>query len=618
MAKIRGKSMKNMGRIRLLFVAALVLLLLAGTCAATSLSNSGGGTWKCQREISIKENSGTALTDYQVLIELKGEDFPNEAKSDGADIRFTDSSGNELNYWIESWDYAGKSARIWVKIPSISARTTVIIRIYYGNPKSNSSGNGDATFDFFDDASGIYTDKWISIEGDGSYGVVGGKQAISLNSPTTNIRTLSYQMSGPIAIDAELYATELITAIQYYQASSPLTNQRYHARIDLRRGYNEAFVKDGSLIGSFQDIFSLTNTWITTKLTVDKNGNHQWYVGGKLAAHVTDSTYSSGYLVLNHVNSGSGAVANLRVRKYNSFEPTITLSPPKSSSLTITKSASPYSLRQFQESTIKVLIENSGTSEVKGIEIMDSIHPSFDLTGGDFPKPKKFDSIRAGESREIQYTIKSKESGAFILDPATVTYADSEGNIQELKSEPVSIKVIPSSDGGSSGSNTGPNSKSASVNLHGEKTDVELGEDVLLKLSAVNIIGNPVMHVQVIIIPPSGWSVTSSVFAKSGAGQYTTTYELESGGGKDIEVRIVPNQIGDDFQVEGRIIYYFGDDVSTREDHTLTLPIKVRAKAVPDTEQTEAPSESDEPSTPGFAAVFAVIGLLAVYLRRKV
>ncbi|RZN42510.1 MAG: hypothetical protein EF813_01275 [Methanosarcinales archaeon] len=85
----------------------------------------------------------------------------------------------------------------------------------------------------------------------------------------------------------------------------------------------------------------------------------------------------------------------------------------------------------------------------------------------------------------------------------------------------------------------------ASVHLHGEKTDVVLGEAVLLKLSAVNIIGNPLMHVQVIIIPPSGWSVTSSEFAKSGAGQYTTTYDIESGVGRDIEVRIMPNQIGE-------------------------------------------------------------------------
>ncbi len=118
---------------------------------------------------------------------------------------------------------------------------------------------------------------------------------------------------------------------------------------------------------------------------------------------------------------------------------------------------------------------------------------------------------------------------------------------------------------------------SASVNLYGEKTDVNIGEDIILKLSAVNLITKPVMNVQVILIPPSGMAVTSSEFATSGAGQFTTTYKLDPGGARDIEVRIKTSQVGD-FTVRGRVIYYFGDNISTAEDHTLELPIKVRAK----------------------------------------
>jgi hypothetical protein len=125
------------------------------------------------------------------------------------------------------------------------------------------------------------------------------------------------------------------------------------------------------------------------------------------------------------------------------------------------------------------------------------------------------------------------------------------------------------------------------------------------------------MHVQVIIIPPSGWSVTSSEFAESGAGQYSTTYDLESGGGKDIEVRIVPNQVGDDFKVEGRIVYYFGDDVATREDHTLDLPIKVRAKS--NVEMTTVAPQNDNKSNPGFSGELAIsaVVFLAIYLRKR-
>jgi len=122
--------------------------------------------------------------------------------------------------------------------------------------------------------------------------------------------------------------------------------------------------------------------------------------------------------------------------------------------------------------------------------------------------------------------------------------------------------------------------ENASVVLHGEKTDVVTGEDIILKLSAVNIITKPVMTVQVILIPPSGMSVTSSDFVTSGAGQFTSTFKLDPGAGKDIEVGIKTNQAGD-FNVTGRVIYFFGDDKSTKEDHSVNLPITVSVPPVP-------------------------------------
>ncbi len=50
--------MKNIGGIKIIIIAALALMILAGTGAAVSLSNSGGGMWKYQREMpkSILEN----------------------------------------------------------------------------------------------------------------------------------------------------------------------------------------------------------------------------------------------------------------------------------------------------------------------------------------------------------------------------------------------------------------------------------------------------------------------------------------------------------------------------------------------------------------------------------
>jgi len=283
--------------------------------------------------------------------------------------------------------------------------------------------------------------------------------------------------------------------------------------------------------------------------------------------------------------------------------------------LSLIKTVSPQSIKQGQTTTITLTVKNTGSTEIKDIEIADTIPQ--DLTFVDGETSKTYSNLSQKDSRQFQYVVRLNEAGTYNLNPATATYADENGNYHTVKSKPAAIEVIPSliETTDQIQRTAGSNAQTASVHLHGEKTDVVMGEDILLKLAAVNLITKPTMHVQVIITPPSGMSVTSSEFVQSGAGLFTASYEIEPGVGRDIEVRMRSNQVGD-FVVNGRIVYYFGDDMDDAEDHTLTLPITVRAEL--GAEQTEAPSESDGLSTPGFVAVFAVIGLLAVYMRKRI
>jgi len=369
----------------------------------------------------------------------------------------------------------------------------------------------------------------------------------------------------------------------YLNPSKSISDGNWHHVVAKRTGLTSAQLYiDGEFIGSRADLPSISSD--------------------------TPNPLSIGRLSLEYGRYFNGIIDEVRIYNRALTSEEIRLHyEQKPNSLTITKSASPYSIKQGQTSTITLTVKNAGTTELKDIEVSDT-YPSY-LIFVDGEISKTYASMKPQDLREFQYTIQLNEAGTFNLDSATATYADEKGNYHTVKSKPTAIEVIssPITTTNHLQAITSSDAQTASVNLHGEKTDVVLGEDVLLKLSAVNIIGNPTMHVQVIIIPPSGWSVTSSEFAKSGAGQYTTIYELESGGGKDIEVRIVPNQIGDDFQVEGRIIYYFGDDLETREDHTLSLPIKVRAEP-DDGEKSNA--DSEESKTPGFGVLAAGIGLL--------
>ena len=76
---------------------AVLASVLAGLLLLAALPASAGlAGWQYQREITIHENSGEMLRDYQVLVELSGNDFPGEGQPDGDDIRFTDADGMRL------------------------------------------------------------------------------------------------------------------------------------------------------------------------------------------------------------------------------------------------------------------------------------------------------------------------------------------------------------------------------------------------------------------------------------------------------------------------------------------------------------------------------------------
>jgi hypothetical protein len=108
-------------------------------------------------------------------------------------------------------------------------------------------------------------------------------------------------------------------------------------------------------------------------------------------------------------------------------------------------------------------------------------------------------------------------------------------------------------------------------------------------------------------------SVSSTEFVESGAGQYTTTYEIEPGKGRDIEVRIAANQVGD-FNVTGRVVYYFGNNKKEGEDYTLDLPIKVD-------EADPQPIPEDKslsiPDIPGLGFPGLILILMLVFMVRR-
>lgn len=110
----------------------------------------------------LTNNSGNALSDFQVLIELTPSNFHYEhCREDGGDIRFINASEDTiLPYWVEEWNYNGTS-KIWVKVDNIPEGSNVCLYLYYGNSSASSASDGELTFLFFDDFEGGNLNKWI-------------------------------------------------------------------------------------------------------------------------------------------------------------------------------------------------------------------------------------------------------------------------------------------------------------------------------------------------------------------------------------------------------------------------------------------------------------------------
>lgn len=117
-------------------------------------------TWSNRVPVTVTNAVASTLTNYQTRLTIN---YDSNMQADFDDIRFANSSGTELSYWIEQ-KVDSSTSTVWVKVDSLAASTTTTIYMYYGNSGAVSASNGVNTFILFDDFSGgsIDTGKWTT------------------------------------------------------------------------------------------------------------------------------------------------------------------------------------------------------------------------------------------------------------------------------------------------------------------------------------------------------------------------------------------------------------------------------------------------------------------------
>jgi hypothetical protein len=141
------------------------LLLAAAGISALCAGAFGGefAAWSDSCRVQLNTTSAGAgvasdQSGFPVLVRLTAADFTfSEARSDGADLRFGDSSGSALAFELERFDPAGKGAEAWVLLPTVKGNSaSQWFKMYWGNASAAAASSGAAVFP----ASGNHAGVW--------------------------------------------------------------------------------------------------------------------------------------------------------------------------------------------------------------------------------------------------------------------------------------------------------------------------------------------------------------------------------------------------------------------------------------------------------------------------
>lgn len=165
---------------------------------------------------------------------------------------------------------------------------------------------------------------------------------------------------------------------------------------------------------------------------------------------------------------------------------------------------------------------------------------------------------------------------------------------------------------------TGP-----SVYFTSTKTRIGIGEEAVFELLAVNPTEDLTMKVQLRLKPPSGVSVTGTIFAEFGAGVYGSDYTLNPGEKKSFAIRVQANEAGE-YEIKAETRYNFeGENKTYMQDESIKLIVAPPTPVSPSTPMvngtpsvTLRPSKPSPSSKPSFLVpmvlILAIFGFIIV------
>lgn len=106
--------------------------------------------WPYKTAITVQENSGSSLTNYQVLLRINGSQLhPNYDWSNaGDDLRILDQDDNSaIPFYIDNWNASSQIAEVWIKLTNLPANSSRTLYLYYGKSDADPLAQVPPVFD---------------------------------------------------------------------------------------------------------------------------------------------------------------------------------------------------------------------------------------------------------------------------------------------------------------------------------------------------------------------------------------------------------------------------------------------------------------------------------------
>lgn len=326
----------------------ITFLLALLAFSSLAISQPCMDAWHYRTPITIDNTSNqNPLVDFQYKIIIATDTLiqKGDMKADAGDLRFTNSAGIALPFWIVNNTLNTANTEIWINIDNIPPGSTIDIYMFYGNALANSVINGDATFLHYDNFDGTALDfgKWTFCGGasGGTIPVVAGGEVTFASSSGNYSHMIKSLQSFTDTITTEMFVNSFNNGPAMLGQITASDNGYGMALEDQAGVANMRLISTDATTGGGDSCLALQSQtpvnsvvaggvqglWSFTWAKPDKQ-LFSWPNGSEVRNSYLDSSYfnqSKKVVIGSFYNTSSISIDYVYTRKYSTLTPSYSL-----------------------------------------------------------------------------------------------------------------------------------------------------------------------------------------------------------------------------------------------------------------------------------------------------